>query len=241
MKIISSLKAAFLLIRNTKTFYPQKVFSGKRVAVIGAANTPFEEGNGTYIDDFDLVVRVNKAVHVMKSEDAPFLGKKTDVLFHSFYENEYSGGGPIDRELFSTRGVKYLVNPYRNLKGFIVHLNFYKRHLAAEKTFFLDSPNYRLLDKEMNSWTPTVGMASLSSILNSNCAEVFITGFTFFKTPYALGYRDHLRSSEENSAHIKKQGLHNPDLEFEIFQDLLKKTKCKKVILDKALTSIIAS
>lgn len=224
---------------NTKTFYPFKVFEGKRVAIIGAADTAFKEPNGDYIESFDLVVRVNKAIQSWKPEYEAYLGRRTDVLFHSFFENDYSGGGPVDFDLFREFGVKYPVNPNRNLKGAIAHLNFYKRHLTPSQTYILDAHNHKLIKEKLNTWTPTVGFSALASLLNSPCKEVFITGFTFFKTPYAKGYRDQFLSQEANAAHIKEQGLHNPDLEYRSFLELYRNSSCKEVQCDQGLELII--
>jgi len=86
---------------------------------------------------------------------------------------------------------------------------------------------------------PTVGFTALVSALESECEELFITGFTFFKTPYAKGYRDHLIDLGENKKHFKKQGIHDADLEYKLFKTYLKDSKCKLVTLDNKLTQIL--
>jgi hypothetical protein len=68
---------------------------------------------------------------------------------------------------------------------------------------------------------------------------VFITGFTFFKTPYADGYRDNIRDINANKNHILNQGFHNPDLEYDNFLKLLQETPNKNIIVDKKLYDIL--
>ena len=155
---------------------------------------------------------------------AEYIGSKFTHLYHSFFENSYSGGGPIDWEYFDRLGIEKVINPICSRKGLAAHLNYYKRHHSARETYLLSRNTYNDLGNELKTYTPTVGFSALMSVLQAECKEVYITGFTFFQTPYAEGYRDHLLKKEANEQHIKKQGLHNPDLEFEVFKNKLEET-----------------
>lgn len=229
------------MLQSTKIFDPKAVFSGKRVAVIGAADSAFIEEHAAYINGFDYIVRVNKAIHSLTPEKMKFVGDRTDILFHSFYENTESGGGPIDFDLFSRAGVEYLINPHNNYKGLRAHLNYFKRNLKTNKTYILPRGFYKKMTKDFGNWVPTVGYSALYAVMNSGCKEVYITGFTFFKTPYADNYRDHVKALDENNRFIQKQGLHNPDLELKEFikQLELKKKYERKIIMDPSLTTIV--
>jgi len=231
------------MLLSTKIFRPEDVFKGKRVAVIGAADSAFEKENGAYIDSFDIIVRVNKAPHSWSPEKAKFIGSRTDVLFHSFYENEISGGGPIDFNLYEKQGIKYIINPNNNFNGLRVHLNYYKRNLNDNLTYILARSFSEKITKNFGKWIPTVGFSALHTVLNSKCKEVYITGFTFFKTPYAIDYRNQLTSMKANQEHIKNQGLHNPDLELAQFikQTESLKNSDIKIILDSALNDIVTN
>jgi hypothetical protein len=88
---------------------------------------------------------------------------------------------------------------------------------------------------------PTMGYAALWCVLNSDFKEVFITGFTFFKTPYSKGYRDHLLDMNSNALHIKNQGVHDPELEFQEFLKLIKEKRNSQVFMDPQLKAIIES
>lgn len=239
-KILKTVKGILLLLRNVKIFDPEEVFRNKRVAIIGAAESAFEVENAAFIESFDLVIRVNKALHTWRPDHEKYIGKRTDILFHSFFENEESGGGPINVLKFKNKhGLLYLVHPRNNLKGYRIHLNFYKRNMNKIRTFLLSRKTYGSMEKDFDNYIPTTGYAALFSVLNAPCKEIYITGFTFFKTPYAIGYRDHLREKATNSHHIEKQGLHNPDLEFDLFKKYLKKSKSSKIHLDKALKNLL--
>ncbi len=239
MKILNTLYGVYLFTTQLRIFDPKKVLKDKRVAIIGAADSALQNQNGDFIESFDVIIRVNKALHTWEPMHEVFLGKRTDILFHSFYENEYSGGGPINFTSFRDLGMKYLVHPDSSVKGLITHLNFYKRNGKKERTFLYEPFMYRVMRSSFGKWKPTVGFAALYSVLNSPCKEIYITGFTFFKTSYAAGYRDHLKTKEANDRHIQQQGLHNPDLEFLLFKQLLKEHKCEKIICDEVLDSLL--
>ena len=239
MKIRKSAIGIWRMFYGTKIFYPQKVLRNKRVAIIGAADSAFDKENGDFIDEFDYVVRINKGPLKLTREKEKFLGKRSDILFHSFYENEISGGGPIDFEMLKKQGIKYIVNPNHNFKGWITHLNYFKRKNHTMITYLLSKKISDDIKKKFGKWIPTVGYSALYSILNAECKEVYITGFTFFKTPYADDYRDHFKKMENNNEHIRSQGIHNPDLEFVLFVKELEKHSNLNIRLDNRLSKII--
>ncbi len=241
MKLIRTLKGLYFMIHSLKIFKVNESFKNKRIAIVGAADSAFKERNGGYIDSFDIVIRVNKAPYNLDEEKIPFLGSKTNYLFHSFYENNFSGGGTIDWELFNRLGIEKLINPNRSFKGLVTHLNFYKRHLQNKVTYIISRKNYKVITNGLEGYIPTIGFSALMLLLNSDCKELYITGFTFFRTPYAEGYRDELSNMKANKDHINKQGIHNPKLEFILFKNALYNPKPKNIIFDAELNKIIGS
>lgn len=241
MKLIKGAYAIMLMIFSLRIFKPKKEFKNKRIAIIGAADSAFFEKNGTFIDEFDIVIRINKAPHAWNQEKSEYIGSKFTYLFHSFYENNYSGGGPIDWVYFDALGIDKIINPNYSLSGLITHLNYYKRQLLFRKTYMLSNENYSVLVDELDGFVPTVGYSALAAVLQSSCKEIFITGFTFFKTPYAKDYREKLENLEVNKKHMENQGLHNADLEFEAFKIALKNSPCKNIHFDKELQKLINS
>lgn len=238
MKLIKTLKGLKMMAGGAKIFKPRNHFENKRVAVIGAADSAFEKENGEFINSFDYIIRINKAPHSLSPEKYKFVGNRTDILFHSFFELTEGGGGVIDWELYKKQGVKYVINPNNDVKGLIAHLNYYKRHFHKNTTYLLPWGFYKKITESFGKWIPTVGFSALYTVLNSGCKEVYITGFTFFKTPYAKDYRDDLKDVEKNNQFMKKQGFHNPDLELEQFIDQVEKNSETKIMMDDALTSI---
>ena len=227
------------MLLSLRIFNTSKNFKNKRIAIVGAADSVFEERNGELIDSFDIVIRINKAAQTWDKENSDYFGSKFTYLFHSFYENNFSGGGKIDFDKFEQMGIEKLVNPNYTLAGLKTHLNFYKRHLKLKRTYILAPSITKSIEREMDSVIPTVGFSAVMAALLSDCEEIYITGFTFFKTPYAKGYRETLMDPEKNKIHLEKQGIHKPDLEFEVFKKHLKLTSCRNVKMDKTLSGLI--
>lgn len=239
MNFLKNFPAALLMLSSLKSFNPQKEFKNKRVAIIGAADSAFKEKKGDFIDGFDIVIRVNKAPHSWDKEKAEFIGSKFTHLYHSFFENNYSGGGPIDWGYFDELGIEKVINPNNTSRGLLAHFNYYKRHLSKRKTYLLKRSQSKYYHDLLNGFIPTVGFSALMSVLNSDCKEIYITGFTFFQTPYAKGYRKKLEDMNANRKHIERQGLHDPDLEFEIFKKVFRNTSVKGIQMDEVLTRLI--
>ena len=240
-KLFKAFAGLLLTVVYTKVFDLKK-FKGKRIALVGPAESALNTGKGDYIDGFDIVIRINKSWLVVQS--AKFqrdIGAKIDILFHCFFENEYSGGGQLDFKTYDDLGVKYVINPRFTMDGLRVIFNFYKKYLSTRKTHVLPFKFYRNLQRDFGKYRPTTGYAALYAILRSEFEELYLTGFTFFRTGYAPGYRDEMREKEQAQKYLKKMDIHNSDLEYEHFKKLLNRYKHKKIVLDPELKKILLS
>lgn len=239
-KFPKALIGFFLMLFRIRNFNSEKIFSGKRIAIVGPADSAYDEFNGEFIDQFDYVIRINKALITWKPENEKFIGTKTDILLHSFDETDFTGGGKLDFNLFRRYKVKYIINAKNTPKNYRHIFNVYKKYLTWNKMYMLSKRTFKNCQSFFvkHSFRPTNGFRAIHMVLASNCKEVYITGFTFYKTPYAAGYRDQLMDMDINLEHMKKKGVHNPDLEYSLFLDLVK--NCEgKVVLDSRLKSIV--
>lgn len=231
----------FLLwIIHSRSLDINGLLKGKRVAIIGAASSAFHTGKGEYIDGFDIVIRINKAPMLL--QDGKWkddIGSRTDILFHSFYENMESGGGPLDFKLYDSLGIKYIVNPVAAYKGYRVTFNFYKKYLSNRIVYSLHRKVYRGIQEKLGNFQPTIGFCALLASLQTDFTELYLTGFTFFRTPFGDGYRNQMKESVQVQNYIKKSGLHDPDLECKVFSEILGTLRHRNVIMDDALKSII--
>ncbi len=220
----------------------EKLLAGKRIAIVGAADSAFNTGKGSYIDEFDIVIRINKAPLLLKGGTwKKDIGSKTDILFHSFFENEKSGGGRLDLTLYGELNIRYIVNPISEYKGYRVIYNFYKKYLAHTPVYSLPRKMYLRIITGLGNYTPTIGFCALHAVLQTNFAELYICGFTFFRTPFGEGYRNEMKAPDQVRQFIKSQGLHHPDLEYSVFKELLHQNSNKRILVDDVLAGILTS
>jgi hypothetical protein len=238
-KIGKAFYGLMLALWKTKTL-SMDVFKGKRVAIVGPASSAFNTALGNYIDGFDIVVRVNKSAYVVQSgKFSNDIGTRTDILYHSFFENSESGGGILDWGMYQKQGVRYLLNPRNTLGGLRNTFNFYKKYLNPVTTYTLPKHLYKRICAPLHGYRPTVGCTALSSIiLEADFKELYITGFTFYRTPFGAGYRDQMQSPEKAKAFIHEQGIHNIDHEFAAFKEMISNTS-KNIRMDAVLKEII--
>lgn len=207
-----------------KLHYPfdKDWFKGKRVVVIGGADSVLKEKLGEYIDGFDVVVRINKGVEVLEKQKE-YVGTKTDILFHSFMDNpKEPGSSPITAELWKKYNVGrliYALNWQEESRGMYDVLLFAKKSKGIME--FTDIPQelYRKNIKALHPFKPTTGITAIQTIMECGPKELYITGITFFKTPHNLDYRNKTLDTIKN----RYEGIHNPDVEYEVAKKLWEK------------------
>ncbi|MDO6390237.1 glycosyltransferase family 29 protein [Pontibacter sp. BT731] len=238
-KLGNAVIGLLLMSRNLKIF-DSSVLTNKRIAVVGPASSAYNTNNGKYIDGFDFIVRINKAPDIIKSgRFQNDIGTRTDILFHSFFENEFSGGGPLNFNLFNELEIKYVINPIPGYFGRRTVFNFYKKYLKAQTTYLLPKKDYDEIKPKFGAFRPTTGFSALQFLMNSNFKELYITGFTFFKTAYGDGYRDELKDVKINTNFIASEKQHDPDIEFREFKRLLQENAYKNIRMDSELVAIL--
>ncbi|TDQ09932.1 glycosyltransferase family 29 protein [Pedobacter metabolipauper] len=241
IRLYKLLYGLLLTIRYTHRFSPALLIN-KRIVVVGPANSAYNTNKGSEIDAYDYVVRINKAPKIIQDGSfAKDIGAKTDILFHCFFENDFKGGGPLDFELFDHLGIQYVINPIPTYFGWRGIFNFYKKYLKKRPVYILPKNYYTDVKMNLEPFRPTTGLSALCFLMDQSFAELFITGFTFFKTPYGEGYRDELIDVDKNKAFIDKEKQHNIDLELETFKKILERAKLlnKNILLDEALQQIV--
>ncbi len=223
--------------RNNLYIIKPALFNGKSIAIIGPADSALSQKKGKYIDSFDIVIRLNKSIKI-KEEHNEFIGTKTLFLAHCMDESEVTGCGRIDTKLWKNKGVQkvlFLLNENRftpNLDKFLL------KNKARLPVYQIDRKDYQKIKKCLNGKVPTTGFAALFLLLNSNCSQLYISGFTFFKTGYQIGYRPLISDISEMQNLIHGNQNHDVDQEFNIIRDLIISSSLNLEI-DQALSNLI--
>jgi hypothetical protein len=240
VKSFAFARALPLTATNLRVISLPEMLRGKRVAIVGPASSAYGTNQGGFIDGCDFVIRVNKSAYTVNSgKFAEDIGTRTDILFHSFFENESSGGGRIDIPMYRAQGIRYLVNPRNTWAGLRNTLNFYKKYLVCETTYTLPKQLYATISAPLLPHRPTVGLTALLATMECEFRELYITGFTFYKTPFGSGYRDQIQDAKKAKQFINEQGVHNIDKEFETFRKFMNKHQAKRIKLDGVLSAIL--
>lgn len=194
------------------TPFDPNFFEGKRVCVIGGADTILMKKNGKYIDEYDVIVRINKGIELIEKQKE-YLGSKTDYLFHSFYDiNNEDKGSPFTIDLWKNSNLKKIIYAYpsseKKFQWQFIKFNKVKSNLPICET---TKKQYLNILNILESHVPTTGFVALKTIFDSNPRELFITGFSFFKTPMNSEYR---QFTKEEFNLLITDTHHNHDLEF---------------------------
>ncbi len=177
----NAFRGFLLLLRYTRRF-DTGMLKGKRIAIVGPASSAYQTNRGAYIDGFDYVIRINKAPLLLKDGkyDAD-IGRKLDILFHSFFENDFSGGGPLDFELYDRLGIKYVINPIPTFFGKRVTFNFYKKYLLPRVVYGLAPEPYQEAVKAFGRFRPTTSFLRIEDVRGGRLLGAFYNGFYFLQ------------------------------------------------------------
>jgi len=212
---------------------------GKHVVLVGPAQSILGTNQGNIIDNFDVVVRIKKALS-LPSELEPDIGKRCDVLYHSMNFNSVCGG-KLDLDLLKRKKVKFLMGVYPPVNPQLENLG-YKEHFQDILSIYTGNLAHVDIDWFLNivksvGALPNTGTMAILDILNHDVASLYITGITFFRGGYIPCY--HSRYTEKGITNfIKEVGLHKTELELDYIlkkfsQDKRVTWHDKELVIDK--------
>lgn len=218
-----------------------KYLRNKRVVLVGPAPSIIGSNQGKLIDDYDVVVRLNKAVPV-PSKLKNDIGTRTDILYNCMNPSDECGG-PISISVLKKKNVRFLVGAFppiekigsqrMRLKKDVMDF-FSKNRLRYNNFCYTDKGHFNKLWREVK--LPNTGIMAITDLLRFPIKELYITGITFFKGGYYSQYRKY--DEKGVLEHMKKFGLHKPDRQLKYMAREL--SNDKRVKMDTTLEQIIA-
>ena len=162
----------------------------KSVIVIGPS--PYLQGlnRGSQIDDYDVVVRLNKGWNVQKDLQNDY-GKKTTIRYHCMMEHE-SNGGKYEIEAMKNYGVEWLASqfPYNldyfhndNKKFRDINNNQINFHVPADLLYYLNL-------HEMMQTRGNVATAALFDLVNYDIKKLHLSGISFYRDGWVGDYKE---------------------------------------------------
>tara|TARA_R110000851_G_scaffold32200_2_gene86602 strand:- start:5587 stop:6315 length:729 start_codon:yes stop_codon:yes gene_type:complete len=217
----------------------RKLLQNKRVAIVGPAESAFFSERGDYIDSFDVVVRVNRGIEVVKGNES-FIGSYTDVLYNSLDFGPNSGGILKDVD----DKIKFICCPYPTEKG---------TFNGAPKSIF-DKFNIRFINTAVYNEMKTKTNSSLNSgfgaiidVLQHDIQQLYITGIDFYRSLYSNKYPSQVDKMSKSFDIIERElefknnsnnpHYHHPDRQYAEFKRIVNTDN--RVELDPFLKKII--
>lgn len=176
----------------------------KRIALIGPSKSLIGQHQGLELDNYDLIVRLNKALPIPKSNISE-LGSRTDILYNSLNTADHPGENNIDPKFFKKNDIKYLCCSYPNIYPFQKDIgqftNMNQNIQLPFRTLPLD-----LFDKleRILKCRPYTGICAIMDLLRFNIKELYITGMDFYATGYYKEYSNKptdLKKLRNNNVH----------------------------------------
>ena len=224
-------------------------FRGKRIIIVGPADTATRHFSADRIDAYDLVVRVNSSLDLVERAHGA-LGTRTDVLYHNLKEHGERSTGPIRNEALEAQRTQLIVCPTPTDEKLAVILKARARYARlARRTPSVRQIQVRATPRQeytalcglLGGYWPTTGLACIHSVLQSGFAELAITGFSFYTTGYAQGYQQQFSSPAEIEAWTAQNVVHKTSLEKDVFCRVVDEARGsgKNVVLDPLLASFL--
>jgi len=172
----------------------KELIEGRRVAIVGPAAYMQGLSYGSEIDDFDVVVRINRSVETTLKypED---VGTRTDILYSCLIETAANGGKLDIKELTDLYKVKYIcAPPYSNFSGVSASTRLHPMVNNSKVKEISEHIPVRIvghkfhtdLAKKVNS-RPNTGFMAIYDLLEQNPKELFVCGFSFYLDGFIPG------------------------------------------------------
>jgi hypothetical protein len=192
---------------------------GKSVALVGPAPTVVGSSQGDAIDSYDVVIRTNKAIPPV-IEMSSDIGVRCDILYHCMNTSP-KAGGEINVDVLIENGVKWLAAPYARRGRFHHAATMFEADNAGRLKYHnVDNSFYDSVKKCMGTM-PNTGIMAIIDLLRHDVAEIYVTGFTFFRGGYHGHYRNG-RSEAHTLNEMQKAGCHKIEPQIEFMKKVMK-------------------
>lgn len=207
----------------------------KRLALVSTAGSMVNSKNGSKIDSYDIVIRINRAIPLHNTED---YGTRTDVLYNCL-DNDPNAGGIINGHLWKQHGVRYVKCPFPVTEYFVrpERSNQLQQILPVA---YSEKDYYEKFKSTQNGFRPNTGTATLIDLLQYDFKTLNLFGFDFFRTLYDKKYTTRCNNRQDYEAwmSVNKTDRHDPDTQYLYFKNEIYK-KDKRIIVEPYFEKIL--
>lgn len=222
---------------------PASSFKNRRIIIVGPASEVEHDANGKYIDEYDIVIRMNAGVK-HATELNGVLGSRTDFLFHNFKMYGERAAGVLSSEVLSKHKVKKIIYPTltaATLKEYLQKSESLRKNIQGTEVDFLPPSSYRKICRKFAPYSPTIGSIVIDFVLSTDFEELCIIGISLFRTGYDQHYNDKATDVSSTRKWTEASGLHNPDFDFAITSKALRDAidNGRNIVLGKGLSEAL--
>ncbi len=226
-----------------------KHFENKKIALVGPSPHLIGKNLGKFIDNFDLVIRINE-LGVVKEMESDY-GSRTDIAFLTLSEEAVEIYLHMKKEV-NFENLKLIIhprheynyNPISQLQG-SDNVNDYFNQLNLEIDFkHIEEPTFEERCSIFKCF-PGTGSLAIFELLRYNFSELYICGFSFYTTKYRYSPKgmEYFRIPKKNQhKHNYRQAGHDTRQEIKALRQLIKNQKnikgdslFNKIILSESL------
>lgn len=173
-------------VKNQDTL--ENYVKDKNIVLVGSAGYLQNKNKGEWIDEFDVVVKLNHAIGVLPQED---YGERSDILYHVLLKDLHSKNGKKNIDLYDIKNwqnndVKYLVSryPYGSKKV----KDFQKINKDTIRVECINREFSKSVKCQIKSKTPNTGVLAISHLLSLPIKSLTVVGFDFYNSGVADNY-----------------------------------------------------
>tara|TARA_R110000744_G_scaffold18499_8_gene49662 strand:- start:12308 stop:13054 length:747 start_codon:yes stop_codon:yes gene_type:complete len=158
------------------------LIKGKRVAIVGPSPHLLENNLGSYIDEYDLVCRINNDIYPRGYEKD--YGSRTDIISwagDTRYCANFAKNLEANKEIVKNIEIVFLstIKAQHDWKGSVVE-NFKSANKGYKLPYdYIGSENYQLALREFGV-EPNSGQMTVWMFLQYPIKELLVTGFSFY-------------------------------------------------------------
>ena len=222
-----------------------RLVNGKNVIIVGPAQTLQGKGQGRMIDDHDLVVRFNTAIHYIPftRKLARDIGTRTDILYCNneviIKQMLFQQGITHEqlRRVCEEAGIKYLVSTNNGFtfpapderephcRSEYLAFNLFLKQQGIRVGFRMLHSTSAHARSLLNGYTGRTGFLAVLDLLSYDIQRLAITGMTFYHSGGHLFFKENASELHPLKDHLGRESPesvqgHNSYLELEIMRQL---------------------
>ena len=177
----------------------------KTIALVGPAESIIGTKKGHIIDNFDIVIRLNKSLPLPENL-AEDIGTKTSILYNSLNTSDFPGENKFQSSFLQKHNIQFLCCPYPIENNYFKNdiLNYVKRNKFGMPFRVIKNQLYNSIENSIRT-RPYTGTCAICDLLSYNIKYLYITGLDFYTTKYYKQYRrinkQQLKNTRNNVYH----------------------------------------